>query len=67
MKDKNENSVPDKYEVIFTYLVATLCILAGMYALGIYENFNFAKWSFGFAATLTGGRDFIKGFMGGKK
>lgn len=65
--DKNNNGVADKLEVGFTYLVATLCIIAGMYALGIHENFNFAKWSFGFAATLTGGRDVIKGFMGGKK
>lgn len=59
--DKNNNQIADKWEALFTYVIAGFSIGAGIYGLVALENFGFAKWAFGFAVGLTGGRDLVKG------
>jgi len=61
--DKNQNELNDKWEAVFTYLIAGLCISAAIYGIVASENFSFAKWAFGFAVALTGGRDLVKGIV----
>ena len=61
--DKNNNELNDKWEAVFTYIIAGLSIGAGIYGIIAFENFSFAKWAFGFAVGLTGGRDLVKGFV----
>lgn len=56
--DVNNNGIEDKKEVAFTYFVALIAVILAVFAF-YFKEYNFAKWSLGFATTLTGGRDVL--------
>jgi hypothetical protein len=56
--DRNNNGVEDRKEVLFTYFTASIAITLACFAFYVKE-YSFAKWSLGFATTLTGGRDVL--------
>jgi len=66
-EDSNDNGVPDWVEAVATYLIATICVVL---AVSGYVKDNLdptsIRWLMSFAAALSGGRDLIKGFVGGR-
>lgn len=66
-KDSNNNGVPDWIEAVTTYTIAAISIslaVAG-YIRGDLDGTTI-KWLMAFGAALSGGRDLIKGFVGGR-
>ncbi|MFP4041477.1 MAG: hypothetical protein ACLFT6_01820 [Bacteroidales bacterium] len=56
MADKNDNGIPDKWETYFTYLVATLALVA---AFTQDVSDTQIVYLFVIAAVLTGERDLL--------
>ncbi|MFW6271334.1 MAG: hypothetical protein ACOC4G_14850 [Bacillota bacterium] len=66
-EDSNDNGVPDWIEAVTTYLIASICVILAVHG---YAKDNLdptsIRWLMSFAAALSGGRDLIKGFIGGR-
>ena len=60
--DRNDNKVADKYETIYTYIIASISAGLAIVAFFMEKDITFVKWALGFAVTLTGGKDIINGF-----
>jgi len=66
-EDSNDNGIPDWVEATATYLIAAICVALAVSGY-VKNNLDPAsiRWLMSFAAALSGGRDLIKGFVGGR-